>query len=519
MFTALLRQSRSPSSLAVLCAACTAILGCATALAGSPRTINVALDVDNYASVFSGDYTASALTPRTFVPFAGPGAGTLNGTFTTTDDYLYIAAWSDNDVQQGLLVQVKIDGQIILTDSGLWEVCATGEDLGFGSPQPTLANMTSKIGIANAGGGPSLGWKTPSLGGINNFTFPVGNPWAPVSLVSTICRWMWYDNGMQPDICCDHQPPFRRGWNHDEFLIFRLRLGCVTPPSDMVAWYPFDECVNPTTAFEFANGFHGQKINSPASVGGKVGPAIELIQSGGVQRHVRVPHAPELNLAANGNDFAIDCWVYCLGASGNPQFIVYKSSPPASGGGWTLFLEFNLRPTIWLDLPNSTVVTVSSTSQVAVNGWTHIAVNVPAVNTGGSFAQFFINGVPETPQAFPRPLTCASTTDLFMGSYDGSTVNGLYARLDEVELFHRNLTAAEVLALYQAGAQGKCKNDCNHNGRSDEYDIANGAPDTDDNGIPDECDCHTCQGDANGDGVVNFLDITSVLANWLTVCP
>ena len=28
-----------------------------------------------------------------------------------------------------------------------------------------------------------------------------------------------------------------------------------------------------------------------------------------------------------------------------------------------------------------------------------------------------------------------------------------------------------------------------------------------------------CAGDANGDGVVNFADITSVLGNWLVVCP
>ena len=32
-------------------------------------------------------------------------------------------------------------------------------------------------------------------------------------------------------------------------------------------------------------------------------------------------------------------------------------------------------------------------------------------------------------------------------------------------------------------------------------------------------DIRTGPGDANGDGVVNFADITAVLANWLLVCP
>lgn len=28
-----------------------------------------------------------------------------------------------------------------------------------------------------------------------------------------------------------------------------------------------------------------------------------------------------------------------------------------------------------------------------------------------------------------------------------------------------------------------------------------------------------CAGDADGNGIVNFADITSVLANWLGMCP
>lgn len=83
--------------------------------------------------------------------------------------------------------------------------------------------------------------------------------------------------------------------------------------------------------------------------------------------------------------------------------------------------------------------------------------------------------------------------------------------------------------LYQgAGNAGpKCPNpftihkgtflpDCNGNGIPDECDIASGtSTDSDKDGVPDEC--QACEGDANGDGVVDPLDSGFVLTRF--GCP
>ena len=56
--------------------------------------------------------------------------------------------------------------------------------------------------------------------------------------------------------------------------------------------------------------------------------------------------------------------------------------------------------------------------------------------------------------------------------------------------------------------------DCNANNIDDACEIAFGlVEDVNANGIPDECG--PCPGDANGDRIVSFGDITSVLSNWL----
>lgn len=77
--------------------------------------------------------------------------------------------------------------------------------------------------------------------------------------------------------------------------------------------------------------------------------------------------------------------------------------------------------------------------------------------------------------------------------------------------FRLGSLAADV---YLPGPEG----DCNENGIPDECDILDGnSEDGNDNGIPDECEVTDCEGDVNGDGVVDPLDSGFVLARF--GCP
>ena len=62
-------------------------------------------------------------------------------------------------------------------------------------------------------------------------------------------------------------------------------------------------------------------------------------------------------------------------------------------------------------------------------------------------------------------------------------------------------------------------NDCNANLRPDDCDIANGAADSDGDGILDLCDFDKCLGDFDGNGAVDGGDLTQLLGYWNEIAP
>jgi hypothetical protein len=67
----------------------------------------------------------------------------------------------------------------------------------------------------------------------------------------------------------------------------------------------------------------------------------------------------------------------------------------------------------------------------------------------------YVNGIREGEKA--RPLfTDTHATDLLIGANapEGAHLNGL---VDEVALYNRALSAAEIQAIFNAGSAGKCK--------------------------------------------------------------
>ena len=146
--------------------------------------------------------------------------------FKTSDSTLYIAAWSDDGSAQGLLQDLKAKGNRLLDKN--WEVFATGIDLdSVNSPSPTLAELTAQINIANADAGnpntTSGGWVPVTIGGSNGI-----QPWGDLSSIDDDASWMWYDSGKQGGTLA----PFRGGFDHDEYLIFRAS---VPEPSAVIA--------------------------------------------------------------------------------------------------------------------------------------------------------------------------------------------------------------------------------------------------------------------------------------------
>lgn len=174
-------------------------------------------------------------------------------------EYLYIVAYGDQSVTQGVLGQFRrladrpdgTPGEVIYTGDPNWEVCATGVDYNTGDPTPTQDTVNEQIALCNMGNTDpattSQGWVDDmgtALGalaaGETNDTPYAGGP-QPGNEFPLVCqmlidpeaRWMWFN--WDPDaIVWPAQSPFLYpggGGNpmHD-FMIFRLAAEAVPLP-------------------------------------------------------------------------------------------------------------------------------------------------------------------------------------------------------------------------------------------------------------------------------------------------
>jgi hypothetical protein len=159
----------------------------------------------------------------------GPEAYTLQD--ADPGGYLYILAWSDDSISQGVLGQLRVEGQpAYYTGQGDWEVFATGIDLDIpvGGGGPPVSAINSQIAAANAGTGPASTsglWVGTTGGALGNLAFgednsSAGGDFPVAALIDPAARWMWFNRS--PGVL----NAFRDG-NHKEALLFRLPLAKV----------------------------------------------------------------------------------------------------------------------------------------------------------------------------------------------------------------------------------------------------------------------------------------------------
>lgn len=194
----------------VLCAG--ASLSLAISTVASAAVVNSVITADNYYAVYNVSGGTIGYIGRNEL-----GAGGAPGQYNwsqpepydfSTDEVLYIAAWSDDQTAQGLLAQLFLDGTALHSGDSRWEVFATNENRGNGSPAPTTAEMTAYVANATTN---NL-WEAPFVGGGNGIA-----PWGTIAGITNTAQWMWKNIPGDPD-------PLRGGSGAAEMLIFRVSV-------------------------------------------------------------------------------------------------------------------------------------------------------------------------------------------------------------------------------------------------------------------------------------------------------
>lgn len=171
-------------------------------------TVTGDIRVDNFVQLYTGGAIGIPLNQQTGVFSFANGVGSLGAGFTSSDEYLYAIAWSDDAVQQYAILQLTGDdaaSTVDLSSGSNWEVFATGIDFDSLTP-PSPAVIQAQIAAAT--------WS-------NVATTPPSTVANPGLLTADA---MWFDSGAATTCSIGSisaGDPFCAGFNHDEFLIFR----------------------------------------------------------------------------------------------------------------------------------------------------------------------------------------------------------------------------------------------------------------------------------------------------------
>ena len=209
---------------------------------------------------------------------------------------------------------------------------------------------------------------------------------------------------------------------------------CAVPPAGLVSWWRGE-----ANALDRTGGNHGLLVGQTAYGTGRVGRGFVF---DGDEDLVRVGDAANLRL----QDFTIEAWIRRASAAivsfswgGAGQLLCCGSR------GYNFGMDADNR----LFLGKVDVSLVKPSATITDANWHHVAVT-----KAGSAVVFYIDGAPHAAPAYTEVFEFP--TALGIGARPDNQGGGFYGMIDELSIYGRALTPAEVQALCSSGAGGKC---------------------------------------------------------------
>ncbi len=255
---------------------------------------------------------------------------------------------------------------------------------------------------------------------------------------------------------------------------------CITPPEGMVAWWPGDGNANDIMGCN-----KGTLMNDATFAPGLVGQAFSF---DGVDDIVTIGKPVALAFTT-ATSLSIEAWISTPTPGGvNTSVLIGQACATQldlrAGSGKLIFA---------IQTPNGMLKAFDSNSAVPASSWTHIAVTYDAT---AQIGRIYLNGLLDIEVPLYAFLDSGSgpAGPWEIGGFIGYNVffKGL---IDEVDVFNRALSHAEIQSIYNAGSAGKCKNQAPNlqDTDNDGFTIAcdGDCDDTNPNvfpGAPEQCD-------------------------------
>jgi|GEM_PF-723603 len=221
---------------------------------------------------------------------------------------------------------------------------------------------------------------------------------------------------------------------------------CITPPANLATWWRLDG-----DGIESA-GFSALTLNGGAGFGaGKVGLGLML---DGVNDSARASASAALSIGSSPG-LTVEMWVKPNNAGLLTDIVEWNN------GAGSIGVHLSTSTTGSRDLYANLVDAVGTSHQVfSAPGllqdgtFQHIALTYE--KTGG-MARLYRNGT-QVAQASLGTFTPQTSYDFYVGTRASGPFQGIWfgGVIDELTLYHRALSGAEIQAIHAAGANGKC---------------------------------------------------------------
>lgn len=233
---------------------------------------------------------------------------------------------------------------------------------------------------------------------------------------------------------------------------------CVAPPGGLVAWYAGDGNAADMIGTNSSSGI----IGSPQFVPGKVGQSMRFDGSSGFI----VPNNATIDFGAT-DSFTIDTWVRVDGRTGVGDNTVIDKRGPSDQRGY--LMDALLEPVAPSGMVQFSFGIIESHSRNVFGqpatrpvpmGAYHFVAGV--VDRTRQTIAIYLNGVLEQELSIAHVGEIAGAGRLFVGHHSTETrpataVRPLIGSIDELEIFNRALSQAEIQSIFLAGSAGKCK--------------------------------------------------------------
>src|ERR1035437_10190869 len=219
---------------------------------------------------------------------------------------------------------------------------------------------------------------------------------------------------------------------------------CTSPPAGLVSWWAGERNAN-----DIVGGNNGSPVGNLGYTNGVAGQAFVF---DGSTSYSPLSASPSLNIGATGSGITIECWIKPV-AGVNAPVIEWDSATSSGVQLWVANGNTLLFANIEDTSGNPRVISFPYIFDT--NNFQHVAVTY---DKDSGLAVLYLNGTNVasanfgsiTPQT-TYPVNIGRRTGQPVGN--GDTFGGL---IDELSLYNRALSQAEIQAIYNAGSAGKC---------------------------------------------------------------